>query len=278
LIKQKQKTPKLKPTKEKMDNRKRIVWGTRELDESDFPILNKEHKKRQNAWESLVLKRMNELELFNVSEDDYEKQKGLFDREIDKQKKTMLKKQLTRIQNNLGLQKEYKRILDLTQRFLLNPLESLENHSEWNKQVLQMQKEWSRFAVSLLPNPVTGKTIEIIEEEIEQLKKNETDLQKMIDTPENGEEQKTKYKNALKTTRTQITKNKGYLELLRPIRDLQKPFALPDGGRNLKYTKLECQLCFKKVNLSHCGGCKKAVYCSVECQAQDYGRHKNQCK
>lgn len=262
-----------------MDNRKRIVWGTRELDESDFPILNKEHKNRQNAWESLVSKRMNELELFNVNEDDYTKQKALFDQEIDKQKKTALKKQLTRIQNKLGKQKEYKRILDLTQRFLLNPLKSLENHNEWHKQIQDMQKEWSRFAVSLLPDSVTGKTIETIEEEIEQLKRNETALLEMIkNTPENGEEEKTRYKNELRITRTQITKNKGYLELLRPIRDLQKPFPLPDGGRNLKYTKLECQMCFKKVNLNHCGGCMKAIYCSVACQSQDYVRHKNQCK
>jgi len=73
-------------------------------------------------------------------------------------------------------------------------------------------------------------------------------------------------------------KTQKHIELLRQFDVLSNTSFDTDGEASTKRLRLECQLCFKKVNLSHCGGCKKAVYCSVECQSQDYGRHKNQCK
>jgi hypothetical protein len=82
------------------------------------------------------------------------------------------------------------------------------------------------------------------------------------------------WENLLKVRR----KTEKHIQLLKQFEVLSDTSFTMDGESSSKRSRLECQMCFKKVNLSHCGGCMKAIYCSVECQSQDYVRHKNQCK
>jgi hypothetical protein len=38
-----------------------------------------------------------------------------------------------------------------------------------------------------------------------------------------------------------------------------------------------CEVCYKQYNTKICGRCKKAHYCSVECQRNDWKKHKRRC-
>lgn len=42
--------------------------------------------------------------------------------------------------------------------------------------------------------------------------------------------------------------------------------------------KLACTTCGKDKNLSYCGNCNVAIYCSSVCQNKDHSVHKGECK
>lgn len=77
--------------------------------------------------------------------------------------------------------------------------------------------------------------------------------------------------------------------LLRDWDDLQKkgaPVAKPEAAPALPpFVEGEnCIICRKKENivegvtLKRCGGCKKKMYCSKECQGKHWTTHKTECK
>jgi hypothetical protein len=73
-------------------------------------------------------------------------------------------------------------------------------------------------------------------------------------------------------------------------RDVAKPSHVPDCAdkqrdreerREKKVKKVECDTCARKfpyTKMKKCSSCRKATYCSVDCQRMDWQRHKFHCK
>lgn len=72
-------------------------------------------------------------------------------------------------------------------------------------------------------------------------------------------------------------KLKSYIDPKRYYEIMEKHNFTEPQCRALNGGEAWCDVCEKSGEMHRCGGCKCAIYCSVECQKQDWKNHKNLC-